>query len=283
MATVPKYFDSMLTGYRQGLVGRFVHLGHWDEPPVDVNDNTNEFQAAQDRLNQAVIDLAELQDGQAVLDVGCGFGGTLACINQRWHNMFLCGANIDSRQLDVCAEIVPQHHNWFEWHAADACALPFRDRYFDRIVCVEAMFHFASRQTFLAEAWRILKPHGILAVSDMTVTLPHESHAFPWFCANAIMQDGYGPWPDFGSHFGKNPQDYQPLACEVGLELTQIVDATVATRPSHLFTCGQAECPGAESWSATPDNPLARAALLLRWLHEHNYLRYWYLQFRKPA
>src|SRR5438034_5931485 len=43
---------------------------------------------------------------------------------------------------------------------ADACALPFPDASFDRVLAVECIFHFPSRLRFLKEAARVLKPGG---------------------------------------------------------------------------------------------------------------------------
>jgi len=54
------------------------------------------------------------------------------------------------------------HGNCLRWELADACRLPFPDASFNHVLCVEAMFHFASRRTFFAEAARVLSPrrHG---------------------------------------------------------------------------------------------------------------------------
>ena len=45
---------------------------------------------------------------------------------------------------------------------ARAETLPWRDGTFDRVVCVNALHHFADRACFFAEARRILKPGGAL-------------------------------------------------------------------------------------------------------------------------
>ena len=60
-AEVPPYFDSLIDAFQRGIGERFVHLGHWDEPPaLDVEPRDGEFEEAQDRLNEALLVLADL-------------------------------------------------------------------------------------------------------------------------------------------------------------------------------------------------------------------------------
>jgi hypothetical protein len=71
-------------GFKAGQSGRHVHLGYWDVPPSLVSPcTTDEFDAAQARLCDIFLGLADLEDRQCVLDVGCGFDGTLAAVNDR--------------------------------------------------------------------------------------------------------------------------------------------------------------------------------------------------------
>ena len=143
-ARVPVYFDYLIDAFHRGGAGRCVHLGYWDDPEAGGED----FAGAQQRLDSKLIELCDPADGQAVLDVGCGFGGTLGTLNRRFCGMRLAGVNIDDRQLEICRLLLPASGNLIEWHAADACSLPFPDASVDRVLCIEAMFHFGSRREF---------------------------------------------------------------------------------------------------------------------------------------
>jgi cyclopropane fatty-acyl-phospholipid synthase-like methyltransferase len=78
--------------------GRHVHWGYW-ENPKKADGSVSDFVAAAENLCQRVCDAASVKDGAKLLDVGCGFGGTIASLNERITNTVLVGLNIDERQL----------------------------------------------------------------------------------------------------------------------------------------------------------------------------------------
>jgi hypothetical protein len=84
---VPPYFDFLIERVDRGMLSRCVHLGHWDQaPPLDTGEppQPEDIERAVQRLNQVLLDMATVHDGQRVLDVGCGFGATLQHINERF-------------------------------------------------------------------------------------------------------------------------------------------------------------------------------------------------------
>jgi SAM-dependent methyltransferase len=265
---VPAYFDRLIAGLRRGEGGRWVHLGHWDTPP---SAQPGDFARAQARLDEVLLGMAELRDGQAILDVGCGFGATVDAVNRRYSGMRIAGVNVDARQLALCRSIEPCNGNVLDWREADACRLPFADESFERVMCIEAMFHFASRRAFFAEAARVLAPGGLLVATDILLRASARGalDASGEPVAAAIVP-GFGPWPDL---WGADA-DHRRLAADAGLRCDAAVDATDNTRPSHRYTTPKAP-------PARPDAPV-RAALALRWLHERGHLQYLYLRFRKP-
>ena len=260
---LPPYFDGLIDAYRRGVTQRSVHLGYWSD------GDDGDFAGAQALLDQVVVGLADIASGQSVLDVGCGFGGTIARINDTYQGMHLTGINIDARQIDICRTIASRAGNVLSWPIADATRLPFVGAAFDRVFCVEAMFHFASRRQFFAEAARVLQPGGVLAGTDILISPSARSTSFP---IDAILQAGFGPWPDV---WGADA-DHAQLARTAGLS-GEIRDITAQVSPSYRYTAP----PQADPGDANAPAPM-RASAALRWLHERGWLQYVCFRFERP-
>jgi MPBQ/MSBQ methyltransferase len=268
-AQVPPYFDLLVDGFKAGRTGRHVHLGYWDTaPPPAAPCTAQEFEAAQARLCDIFIALAGLEDGQRVLDVGCGFGGTLAAINDRWQCMRLLGLNIDRRQLDICRTLQPHPTNKMSFALGDACAMPLRPAGLDRVLCLEAMFHFRSRGIFLKQATEALRPGGRLALSDILLKHPGNRAPLDIALLEQIMRREYGPWPQLWIGLDQILES----ACDSGLVLDRIVETTDQTFPTYRMTAPQ-------DHDALPPQPTAGS--LMRWLHREGYLSYLCLAFTK--
>ena len=268
--TLPVYFDRLIDAWENGRSGRCAHLGHWDftPEPGEADAGSDGFRIAQQRLDDVIIEMAIVRSGQSVLDVGCGLGGLIEGIDLQFSDMSLTGINIDPRQLDICQRLRSNSQNSIRWQEADACELPFPDNSFDRVFCVEAMFHFTSRRTFLAEVRRVLKPAGRFAGSDIRLTDSPTTASTPRFMIKALLNDGYGPWPDPWTSDGTAFSICQ----ELGFADVKLMDATTNTFPMYDYIISKNH-----SEHDDPVDAALRSAMLLRWLHTNGGLRYEYL------
>lgn len=269
---VPSYFDFLIQDFHEGMGNRMVHLGHWDQPTATQQVNGASFAAAQKALEQELIRIGQLEDGLSVLDVGCGFGSTLQTIDSQFAHMQLLGLNIDPRQIAICEQIKATGHNTLSWQQGDACSMPFPDQCFDRIFCIEAMFHFRSRQKFFNEVARLLKPNGLLIASDIACTKTVDHQSIPGFAIEAALLDGYGPWPDLWGDEGS----HSVMASKSGLKLETFRDVSKETMPSHQLTVSS-RADGRKD----PGNAAQRAAMMLKWLQQQDILQYCYFTLRK--
>lgn len=166
------YFDLLLKLIQNGdndvekSFGRHVHWGYWTQPGLAAL-TAEDFAEAAENLTEQIGLAGQIENGLKVLDAGCGFGGTVAHINEHFTGMELIGLNLDERQLlRARAAVKPMAGNSIQFVAGNACALPFPDQSFDVVLAVECIFHFPGRKTFFEEANRVLKPGGFLALSD---------------------------------------------------------------------------------------------------------------------
>lgn len=147
-------------------LGKHVHWGYWPTP----FDQTISFNQAAENLTRVLCDIAKVTNGQAVLDVGCGFGGTIDVLNKQHSNLNITGMNIDDRQLEVAKKnIISQNNNMINLVLDDACQMHTISNQYDHIIALESIFYFSSRKKFLEHALKHLKPGGSISLSDFVM------------------------------------------------------------------------------------------------------------------
>lgn len=255
-ASNPPYFEILFARLAAGdalttaAFGRHVHWGFWSEPPA-ATPTPKEYGAAAERMCRAVCDQAGIQEGQRVLDVGCGFGGTIASLNERYLRLHLAGVNIDRRQLERAAsEVPPLQRNTIEWTQADAAKIPLPDASFDVVLAVECVFHF-HRPGFFAEAARLLRPGGSLTLSDF---VPQERAAA--FLGNLnLSADEAIRWSYGQIDLNYSVARYRELAGANDLTLATAADITQNTLPTYDFLRASSE-----DWPDTAARDMFRRA-----------------------
>jgi len=234
------YFDYVLAELeKQNPVieksfGQHAHWGYWDEPESARCDD-DDYALAAENLALRLCAMAGIAEGERVLDVGCGFGGTAATLTERFAALRITGLNIDGRQLARARNIArPARDNSITWCQADACSLPFAAGSFDRLLAVECIFHFSSRAAFFAEAHRVLAPGGTLTISDFIpapVILP----------LNRVTASA---WFDRHNVFGHCSADYtiaryRRLAARTGFRIGAARNVTRHVQPTYSYLLRQ--------------------------------------------
>jgi cyclopropane-fatty-acyl-phospholipid synthase len=138
----------------------------------------------------------ELQRGQRLLDIGCGWGATAARAHER-HGVSVIGLTLSRNQY---------HHN--QMLAAGRPGLDFRlegwetfTEPVDRIVSIGAFEHFgrAKYAAFFARCLELLPGDGILLLHTITLGKPSKAFAFlrfVHFLSTKIFPGGDVPPPE---------------------------------------------------------------------------------------
>lgn len=272
------YFD-LLIGERQagGETGQLwehqVHWGYWEDRKA-AKGTRADYIAAMEQMNSVLLEAGKVADGQRLLDVGCGFGGTIQQINAGHSDMQLTGLNIDPRQLAAAeAQTEAAHGNRIDWVEADACQIPFEDNTFDRVLAVECIFHFPSREDFLAEAARVLKPGGYLAVSDFVPTIALFAKTPIWMGIRSRIEKSYGT-------LGNVPlRSYKAMGKRGGLQLAANRNIRKNTLPTYPFLIKFFR----EQGSADAQKTLIVGTRWIKWLSHLRLIQYRVYTLRKPA
>ena len=237
----PPYFDVLFESLSANdpatlsAFGRHLHWGFWDDPDA-ADGSAEDYARAAEKLCRLMCDAAGIREGLRVLDVGCGFGGTIASINERFAEMELVGVNIDPRQLERAAQIQPCGNNRLRWVQSDACDLSLPDNSFDVVMAVECIFHFPDRAKFFAEAARVLVDGGVLAICDF---IP-PARVVPY------LDSGLNPLQDTATQktYGRidmscSTEKYREIGEATGFALTSEFDMTPNTLPTYTFLRSQ--------------------------------------------
>ena len=153
---IVEHYD-FVSPYYQSLWGEHIHHGYWIR-----GDESKEL--AQLQLMEHLAELANVQTGAAVLDIGCGFGGSSLYLAQKY-KASATGITISPVQVEMArkAAVAAQLDARFLLMDAEALDFPLP---FDLLWSVESISHYHDHRSFFANAARFLKPGGTFALTD---------------------------------------------------------------------------------------------------------------------
>lgn len=227
------YFDGLIEARRAGQISDHVHLGLFRDGSAG-----QALASAQVAMAQHHIDKLALTAGARVVDVGCGFGGTLRMIDGQVQALRLTGVNVDPRQIALAR--TGAWRGAVDWQLCDAAQFSQgRQGWADAILSLEAMFHFPDPAGFFAAAAQALRPGGRLVVSSILLARHAPAASIAAICA------GFGPWP----HPEQTLGGMCDMATVAGLEVIAVEQLAPWCLRGFDWMC--APCP-----ADVTDNPL---------------------------
>jgi SAM-dependent methyltransferase len=141
---------------------------------------SNETDCSYRRRVFTVFDYLAIEDTDRVLDCGCGRGYYLNFTRALSTQCELTGLEVDGELLDEARRKLGG--KGIRFVQGDTTALPFEDASFDKIILSEVLEHVEDEAAALRELHRVLKPHGVIAV-----TVPNANFPLMWDPINKVL------------------------------------------------------------------------------------------------
>ena len=164
-ASVALHYDELDVFYRE-VWGEHVHHGLW-------LGGSESAERAVVQLIEHIAARAHIREGDAVCDVGCGYGGTARVLAKEF-GAVVTGISITPRQIEY-AQRHPESQSP-SYRLGDWLTNDFPADTFDAVIAIESTEHMSDKQRAFAEMARVLKPGGRLAVCAWLA----DEDAKPW-------------------------------------------------------------------------------------------------------
>ncbi len=136
------------------------------------------------RRARRMIEELGLQDGQHILDAGCGDGFYLHMLSNLG-KFDLTGIDYDKNALASAKKNLEGKN--IKLLQGSVMELPFKKNSFDGVIMTEVAEHLPDDLLGLKEIYRVLKPGGTLVL-----TVPNHNYPFLWDPVNKVLEDVAG-------------------------------------------------------------------------------------------
>jgi ubiquinone/menaquinone biosynthesis C-methylase UbiE len=148
----------------------YLNFGLW-------KDGVNDYVAAADTLVHRMGELLGLHHESLLLDIGCGMGSQDIYLYNTFGPRRIDALDVTWKHIEhgrrrsreaKCEHAVQFHHG-------TAINIPFRDKSFTHLMSIEGAEHCNTRERFMREAYRVLKPGGVIALADFILKRPPQT------------------------------------------------------------------------------------------------------------
>jgi len=140
--------------------------------------------AAQLKLVRKAIRTMKVEPTSAVLDVACGRGTSSFVIANELPGTQVTAVDLLPENIAGARTLYGNAPN-LAYDQGDALHLEYPDASFDRVLCLEAAFHFPDRDRFLSELARVVRPGGRVLIVDFMARAADDSPV--WYSQEADL------------------------------------------------------------------------------------------------
>ena len=161
---------------------------------------------AEIKMMESYLERAKIEDGQTILDLGCGWGSLSLFLAERFPNSNIYSVSNSNDQIEHIRNIAKEKNlgNLYP-EVQDVNSLTLNQQ-FDRVVSIEMFEHMRNYEALLQKVKQHLKPDGLLFIHIFchkeTAYLYEESGEKDWMTRN-FFRGGIMPSHDIFSHFSE--------------------------------------------------------------------------------
>ena len=133
------------------------------------------------RRVSTIFDFINPNDDMRILDLPCGRGFYLNMLRYVC-DCELVGADLDWNVVKIARQVLARQAK-IQVHHASIYAMPYPRDCFDAVILSEVLEHVSDDVRGLTEAFRVLKPGGVLAV-----TVPNANYPLLWDPINKVLE-----------------------------------------------------------------------------------------------
>ena len=180
---------------------------------------------AEIKMMESYLERAKIEDGQTILDLGCGWGSLSLFLAERFPNSSIYSISNSNDQIEHIRNIAKEKNlgNLYP-EVQDVNSLTLNQQ-FDRVVSIEMFEHMRNYEALLQKVKQHLKPDGLLFIHIFchkeTAYLYEESGEKDWMTRN-FFRGGIMPSHDIFSHF--NEFEVQNIWKVSGTQYTRTLD-----------------------------------------------------------
>jgi len=156
------YYDGAAISefYQQCWGGEDIHIGLYSSGRESVGD-------ASAAMTRYLIARAAISEGHQVLDIACGYGGTLRTLARK--GCQVKGIDISDHCVERCRILnnAAGLDGRIDIASGDFHHIDSDPNSWDAVICQEAIIHSNDRPRVFAEVFRVLRPGGVFVFSDI--------------------------------------------------------------------------------------------------------------------
>jgi SAM-dependent methyltransferase len=215
------YSTSVNNQYGQTNLGRRI-ISALESVGKNAQDLTLDDLALFDELHaggrdatRALADLAGLQTGMRIIDIGSGVGGPARTLASEY-GCQVVGIDITDEFVEAASMLTDKVRlgNNVTFQTGSALELKFEDELFDAAWSQNMLMNIEDKETAIKEAARVVRPEGILAIETIMAG-SKDGLEYPVFWANT---------PDIS--FLTTPEEFRRLMAQAGLIELEWQDVT---------------------------------------------------------